>query len=138
MTKKLYRSRDNRMVFGVCGGLGEYFDIDPTIVRLGMIFVGFTCVGILFYIGAGLIIPEEPVNNGGKSAAAGDGFDPLAGAKPDQRADETQAEKMESTVFYSDVRMETEASVTETPEETRTESMVSTETNDNVTEEEKL
>jgi phage shock protein C len=39
--KKLYRSRENRMLGGVCGGLGEYFDIDPTLVRLLFVFGAF-------------------------------------------------------------------------------------------------
>ena len=57
MEKKLYRSRSNRMLFGVCGGLGEYIGIDPTIVRLIFVFSG---VGIGLYFIAALIIPEEP------------------------------------------------------------------------------
>ncbi len=60
--KRLYRSRDQRMLFGVCGGIGEYFDFDPTLVRL--IFIIFALVfgsGILLYILMWLIIPEEPL-----------------------------------------------------------------------------
>ena len=57
MEKKLYRSRSNRMLFGVCGGLGEYIGIDPTIVRLIVVFSG---VGIGLYFVAALIIPDEP------------------------------------------------------------------------------
>ena len=37
MEKKLYRSKTNKKIFGVCGGLAEYFDIDPTLVRLGWV-----------------------------------------------------------------------------------------------------
>ena len=37
--KRLYRSRDNRMIAGVCGGLGEYFNIDPTLIRLLLLFL---------------------------------------------------------------------------------------------------
>ncbi|MBD3164294.1 PspC domain-containing protein [Candidatus Woesearchaeota archaeon] len=59
--KKLYRSRKNRMIAGVCGGLGEYADIDPTLVRLlwviATIFTGGA--GILAYIIAWIIIPEK-------------------------------------------------------------------------------
>ena len=61
-TKRLYRSRTNRKIAGVCGGLGEYLNIDPTIMRLIYIMV------ILFSVGLGLIdyvlmwvvMPEEP------------------------------------------------------------------------------
>lgn len=58
--KKLYRSLNNRVLAGVCGGLGEYFNVDPTIVRL--IWVVFCCMGagILAYIIAALVIPNTP------------------------------------------------------------------------------
>lgn len=59
--KKLYRSQDQRILGGVCGGLGEYFNIDPIIVRL--IFVAFALVGgggLLLYLIMWLVIPQEP------------------------------------------------------------------------------
>ncbi|MEM7825225.1 MAG: PspC domain-containing protein [Candidatus Aenigmatarchaeota archaeon] len=58
--KKLYRSRKNRIIAGVCGGLGEYFEIDPVLVRL--LWILFTAAfgsGILAYIIAWIIIPEK-------------------------------------------------------------------------------
>lgn len=61
--KRLYRSNKNKMFAGVCGGLGEYFDIDATLLRLAwMFFVVFTGFfpGILVYIIAALIIPVAP------------------------------------------------------------------------------
>ena len=59
--KKLYRSRENAMLAGVCGGIGEYFDIDPTIVRLAWVILGF-CGGVVLwaYIIAAVIIPQRP------------------------------------------------------------------------------
>ncbi|WP_295722352.1 PspC domain-containing protein [uncultured Methanobrevibacter sp.] len=58
--KKLYRSYDNRMLAGICGGIGEYLNIDPTIIRLItalLIFLwGF---GIIFYLLAWIIVPNE-------------------------------------------------------------------------------
>ncbi len=57
--KKLFRSRKNRVIAGVCGGVGEYFGVDPTIIRL--LWVVFTLMGgagILAYIIAWIIIPE--------------------------------------------------------------------------------
>jgi len=58
--KKLYRSKKNRIIAGVCGGLGEYFNIDPTIVRIvWLLFVFAAGSGILVYIVAWIIIPEE-------------------------------------------------------------------------------
>ena len=43
--KKLYRSRQNRMICGVCGGVGEYFNIDPTLIRLGVALAGVCSFG---------------------------------------------------------------------------------------------
>ena len=58
-TKRLYRSRENRMVCGVCGGIAEYFDIDPTLVRLAwVVLTFFGGSGILAYIIAAIIIPR--------------------------------------------------------------------------------
>ena len=61
MTKRLYKSADNRMLCGVCGGIAEYFDIDPTLVRLGWaVFCAIGGSGILAYIIAAIIIPRRP------------------------------------------------------------------------------
>jgi len=60
--KRLYRSRTERQIAGVCGGLGNYLGIDPTVVRLlfilGLVFVGGT---LLAYLVLALVIPEEPL-----------------------------------------------------------------------------
>ena len=59
--KKLYKSKTQRIICGVCGGLAEYFNIDPTLVRLGAVVL--TCAGgsgILAYIIAAIIIPRDP------------------------------------------------------------------------------
>ena len=61
MDKRLYRSRESRMIAGVCGGLGEYFDMDPTIVRLIVVAAALAAGGgILAYILAWIIVPERP------------------------------------------------------------------------------
>lgn len=61
MDKKLYLSSYNKKICGVCGGLGEYFDIDPTIIRLIWIVLVFAFgTGILAYIICALIIPNNP------------------------------------------------------------------------------
>lgn len=61
MAKKLYRSKNNRVVAGVCGGIAEYFDIDPIIVRLiTLILVLSAGAGLLAYIIAWIVVPEEP------------------------------------------------------------------------------
>ena len=62
MEKKLYKSNQNEMLDGVCGGIAEYFGIDPTVVRL--IWALFSLMGgcgILAYIIAAIIIPRNPV-----------------------------------------------------------------------------
>jgi len=60
--KRLYRSGKNRIIAGICGGLGEYFDTDPTIVRLVWIILTLISlgVGILAYLIAWLIISKNP------------------------------------------------------------------------------
>lgn len=60
MTKRLYRSKKDKMLAGVCAGIAEYFDIDPVIVRLIWICaVLFGGTGVLAYIIAWIIIPEQ-------------------------------------------------------------------------------
>ena len=62
MEKRLYKSNQNKMIDGVCGGIAEYFGVDPTVVRL--LWVLFSLMGgsgILAYIIAALIIPRNPV-----------------------------------------------------------------------------
>ncbi|MBU0511800.1 MAG: PspC domain-containing protein [Chloroflexi bacterium] len=59
--KRLYRSRDDRMIAGVCAGLGKYFDIDPTLIRLIFIFGTFITGSALFwaYLTMMVVVPEE-------------------------------------------------------------------------------
>ncbi len=60
MAKKLYRSRTDRKIWGVCGGLAKYFDIDPIIVRVTTIAsVFFTGFGIIAYIVMAIVVPLE-------------------------------------------------------------------------------
>lgn len=61
MNKRLYRSRTQRMLAGVCGGIAEYFNVDPTLIRLAWVvfcFIGGS--GILAYIIAAIVVPENP------------------------------------------------------------------------------
>ena len=61
MQKKLYKSNNDRKLVGVCSGIAEYFDIDPTIIRLAWVFgTLFAGAGIIAYIIAALIIPNKP------------------------------------------------------------------------------
>ena len=60
--KRLYRSRENKMLGGVCGGLAEYFDRDPSLIRLLTIVIMFIPgAGFLAYLIAWLVIPLDPV-----------------------------------------------------------------------------
>ena len=59
--RKLYRSRKNRMICGVCGGVAEYFNVDATLIRLVLAIFGFTGAGIFAYIIAAIIIPDASV-----------------------------------------------------------------------------
>lgn len=61
--KKLYRTRDKK-ICGVCGGIAEYFELDPTIMRLLWVVFGFvSCLtGVIAYLVCALVIPERPYN----------------------------------------------------------------------------
>ena len=59
--KKFYRSRSDRSIAGVCGGVGKYFGIDPTLVRLlAIVGVFLACSTLLLYLIIWVIIPQEP------------------------------------------------------------------------------
>jgi phage shock protein PspC (stress-responsive transcriptional regulator) len=63
MEKRLYRSREERMIWGVCGGIAKYLDVDPTVIRLVAVltlFLGFA--GLLIYPILTIIMPLEPQN----------------------------------------------------------------------------
>lgn len=62
--KKLYRSNLSKMICGVCGGIANYFNIDPTIVRLLFVLFGFWSfgTGILAYLVLAVIVPNSPYN----------------------------------------------------------------------------
>jgi len=60
--KKLYRSKSDKKIAGVCGGLGKYFGIDPTIIRIGFVLLALPggLPGVLPYLLLAIIIPQEP------------------------------------------------------------------------------
>ena len=60
LNRKLYRSSTNKMICGVCGGIGDYFNIDPTLVRLLWAILACSGAGIIVYFLAAIIIPQEP------------------------------------------------------------------------------
>ncbi len=59
--KRLYRSRSDRMIAGVAGGLAQYLNVDPTLVRLGFVVLSLAGgPGLLLYIVMWIVVPEEP------------------------------------------------------------------------------
>ncbi len=62
-TKRLMRSRKERMIAGVCGGLAEYFHMDPTIVRVIFVLAALVNgIGLIVYLVLWLVMPEAPVS----------------------------------------------------------------------------
>lgn len=59
MKKTLYKSRKDRFLFGVCGGLAEYFEVDPTLVRILTAVLCTTGTGLLLYIVSAVVMPER-------------------------------------------------------------------------------
>ena len=62
MNKRLYKSKTDKMLCGICGGLGEYFNVDPTLIRL--LWVGISLItggimGLIAYIICAFIVPED-------------------------------------------------------------------------------
>lgn len=98
MRERLYRSRSDRMLFGVAGGMAEWLDLDPSVVRLVwalLILAGG--IGLLLYIVAAIVVPEEPYGLAAAAPAA-DAANPAgapgvpgAGAAP-ASADQTRWE----------------------------------------------
>ena len=69
MMKQLCKSNTNKKIAGVCGGIGEYFGIDPTLVRLGFVALSlFGGGGLVVYIIAAIIMPEGVVRTADKTA----------------------------------------------------------------------
>ena len=63
--KRLYRSQEDRMIAGICGGMGEVYEIDPTLIRLGIVFLGLATgivpIVVAYALGA-IIIPLGPIS----------------------------------------------------------------------------
>ena len=61
MNKKLYKDPKNKMLAGVCAGVANYFDLDPTLVRVGLVLFSLLGgSGILAYVVCAIVIPNEP------------------------------------------------------------------------------
>lgn len=85
-SKRLYRSREHAMIGGVCAGIAEYFDTDPSLIRLALVLLFFAGgVGILAYIVAWIIVPQKPLITATASAAT----------TPEEPATMTQTDSVE-------------------------------------------
>ncbi len=60
--KRLLRSKTNRVIGGVCGGIGEYFTIDPVLARIIFVLTAIFGAGIIVYLVLWIMMPESPVN----------------------------------------------------------------------------
>lgn len=70
--KHLYKSRTNKMLAGVCGGIAEYFDVDPVLIRIIFVILTiFSGLGILAYIIGAIIMPYPPPESGNKTETPG-------------------------------------------------------------------
>ncbi|MCI0531283.1 MAG: PspC domain-containing protein [candidate division Zixibacteria bacterium] len=94
MDNRLYRSRKNAMIAGVCGGLAEYFDIDPVVVRIIFVLLVFAGgSGLIAYLIAWIIMPQAPAENVPPMAEGVTGAAPspeTGGVDPDKRQQRTQ------------------------------------------------
>lgn len=63
MRKKLYRSRDDRVLTGLAGGIANYFNVDSTLIRAALVLLEFATAGLLIiaYFIIALIVPKEPL-----------------------------------------------------------------------------
>ena len=82
MGKRLYKSRSERMLFGVSGGMAEYFDIDPTLVRIAWVVIAVLTAGMGFlaYIALAIIVPDAPARRRPVSAEADTTEEEVVGA----------------------------------------------------------
>jgi phage shock protein C len=96
--KRLFRSKDNRVFFGVCGGLGEYFDVDPTIIRIIFVILAvWGGIGVIAYIIGIFVIPENPKEKDGVKKES------KVAEKIEQVASEVKENfKKESTILRAD------------------------------------
>ncbi len=106
MEEKLYRSRKRRVIGGVAAGLGEYFNLDPILVRVILIIISLiNGIGIILYIILWIIIPEEPwemaYDFGNKGATA-------TGSVKDKSDDSKNPETNTADVNFEDLNTKTD------------------------------
>lgn len=98
-TKRLYRSRDDKILGGVCGGIAKYFGVDPILIRLFFILMFFAeGAGLLAYIIAWIIIPKEPSFIGDEAGEKHGTYDRDDSEVQSESADRTAAEQGNSSL----------------------------------------
>ncbi len=102
MSGRLERSRTNRVIGGVCGGLAEYLDIDATIVRIGMVILGVGGIGILIYFVLLVLMPNpgEPAPFVTSSSGYAAGSQPVAPAVPPRVVDPAAADRRRASFGF--------------------------------------
>jgi phage shock protein C len=96
VNRRLYRCRDNRVLAGVASGVAEFFDLDPTLVRVvWFLSIFFGGVTLLIYIGLAIIVPLEPISAEAAAAAAA----AEAAGTPDAHRHATRGSGRWATVF---------------------------------------
>ncbi|MFY0545727.1 PspC domain-containing protein [Brevibacillus sp. H7] len=98
MERRLYRSRYDKKLFGVCGGIGQFLRIDATLVRIGVIVLTiFTGIPALMYFLLALVMPKEPV-----WSQSHDVFDPLYGGNASTSLDD-EIDRLEKRALVQEV-----------------------------------
>jgi phage shock protein PspC (stress-responsive transcriptional regulator) len=98
MRDRLYRSRDERVIFGVAGGVADWLDVDPSLVRIAFV-LAFVLggLGLLLYIVMALVVPEEPIMSASAPLdAGGAGGSGASGAPQDSPASLSRSEHREA------------------------------------------
>jgi len=91
MNKKLERSKNSKVIAGVCGGIAEYFSIDPTIVRLLWVIIGLAYgFGVIVYIIAAIVMPEKKTEHRASSYNQSEADRNSTEFNPDEWKDEPQ------------------------------------------------
>lgn len=68
--RRVYRSRTEKVMGGICGGLGKYFHVDPVLLRIIWVILGLSGVGVVAYIVCWIVIPIEPASSAAGTGAA--------------------------------------------------------------------
>lgn len=98
MSHRLYRSRFDKRLFGVCGGIAQFLRVDATLVRIGVILLTiFTGIPLLIYCLLALVMPKEP------KWTHYDAYDPLFAEKPFMTDLDTEIDRLEKRALVQEV-----------------------------------